>query len=83
MSAKIERPLYVLDTWALLALFWSEPGWKVVQAALGESAVSAISLTETITTLRKIGQTQATVPLFRDQSLEVKDVVPQLLATES
>ena len=55
MSAKIERPLYILDTSALLALFRSEPGWDVVQAALGESAVCAINLTEIITKLIRKG----------------------------
>jgi PIN domain nuclease of toxin-antitoxin system len=55
VSAKIERPLYILDTSALLALFRSEPGWEVVQAALGESAVCAINLTETITKLIRKG----------------------------
>jgi ribonuclease VapC len=55
VSAKIERPRYVLDSSALLAMFHSEPGWDVVQAALGESAVSAINLTETITKLTRKG----------------------------
>lgn len=55
MSTKIERPSYVLDTSALLALFRREPGWEVVQAALGESAVCAVNLTETITKLIRKG----------------------------
>jgi PIN domain nuclease of toxin-antitoxin system len=55
VSAKIERPLYVFDTSALLALFRREPGWEVVQAALGESVVCAINLTETITKLTRKG----------------------------
>jgi ribonuclease VapC len=55
MSVKIEHPRYVLDTSALLALFHSEPGWDVVQAVLGDSAVSAINLTETITKLTRKG----------------------------
>lgn len=55
MSAKIERPLYVLDASALLALFHGEPGWDAVQAVLGESAVCAVNLTETITKLTRKG----------------------------
>ena len=55
MSAKIERPLYVLDAAALIALFHREPGWAVVQAVLGQSAVCAINLTEAITKLTRKG----------------------------
>jgi PIN domain nuclease of toxin-antitoxin system len=55
VSARIERPRYVLDASALLALFHSEPGWDAVQAVLGESAVSAVNLTETIAKLTRKG----------------------------
>jgi ribonuclease VapC len=55
VRSKIEPPLHVLDTSALIALFHREPGWEVVQAVLGHSAVCAINLTEAITKLARKG----------------------------
>jgi PIN domain nuclease of toxin-antitoxin system len=55
VSLKIDRPLNILDASALLALCHREPGWETVQAVLGDSAVCAVNLTETITKLIRKG----------------------------
>ena len=88
MRAKIEHPGYVLDASALIALFHREPGWEAVQAVLGESAISAINLTETITKLtRKGGEPRfverylrgmpmPVVPWDEDLAWESRDMAP-------
>ncbi len=55
MRSKTERTLHILDTSALIALVHREPGWDVVQKVLGNSAVCAINLTETIAKLTRKG----------------------------
>jgi ribonuclease VapC len=43
-----ERPEYVLDSTALIALVTKEPGFERVQELLERSTINAVNLTETI-----------------------------------
>ena len=51
---------YLLDTSALLALFFAEPGEAVVREVLDESAISAVSALEVLVALQKAGMSLAT-----------------------
>jgi ribonuclease VapC len=46
---------YVLDSTAVLALLYSEPGHQYVKEVLGKSAVSAVNLAEIINKLAQMG----------------------------
>jgi PIN domain nuclease of toxin-antitoxin system len=46
---------YVLDSTAVLALLYSEPGHQYVKEVLGKSAVSAVNLAEIVNKLAQMG----------------------------
>ena len=72
MRSKTERPLHILDTSALIALFRREPGWEIVQAALSSAAVCAVNLSETVTKLiRKGGEPRQVERYLRGLSLSI------------
>lgn len=48
---------YVLDTSAILASLWSEPGGKRVASELGSALVSTVNLTELVSKLQDRGAT--------------------------
>ena len=52
MSSSAE---YVLDSTAVLALLYSEPGHQYVKEVLGKSAVSAVNLAEIVNKLAQMG----------------------------
>ena len=71
MSSKIE---YVLDSTAVIALLYAEPGHKYVQEVLDKSAVSAVNLAEVVNKLAQRGPSSEAVreSLFRLE-LRVED----------
>lgn len=72
MKLRTENAGYVLDSSALIALVHGEPGSEVVREVLGESVVSAVNLTETITKLiRQGGEPRLVERYVRGLSLEV------------
>jgi|FLYL01.1.fsa_nt_gi predicted nucleic acid-binding protein len=82
---------YVLDSFALLALFRNEPGGPFVQRLLRTSpressfAMSAVNLGEVIyRTIREYGTTQAQVVLAECRALPIRIVpVDERLAVEA
>jgi ribonuclease VapC len=56
--------LFVLDTSAVLALFWQEPGWERVSEVLerGDHAIGAVNLAELVTKFVDAGLPQDEIP---------------------
>jgi len=72
VKLKTERPRYVLDSSAVIALVRREQGWEKVEAALEHSVISAVNLTESMTKLvRQGGEPRLVERLLRDLGLEV------------
>ena len=72
MNLKAERPHYVLDSSAVIALVRREHGWEKVQAALEHSVISAVNLTESMTRLiRQGGEPRLVERLLKALDLEV------------
>jgi ribonuclease VapC len=76
VKLKTEHPgssrRYVLDSSAVIALVRREPGWETVNAALENSVISAVNLTESITKLiRQGGEPRLVERLLGALDLEV------------
>ena len=72
MKWKTEQPRYVLDSSAVIALVRREQGWEKVNAALENSVISAVNLTESMTKLIRLGGEPRLVErLLRALGLEV------------
>src|SRR5205823_4437031 len=72
MKLKTERPQYVLDSSAVIALVRREQGWEKVNAALEHSVISAVSLAESMTKLiRQGGEPNQVERLLKALDLEV------------
>jgi PIN domain nuclease of toxin-antitoxin system len=72
VKLKTERARYVLDSSAVIALVRREPGWEKVQAALEQSVLSAVNLTESMTKLiRQGGEPRVVERLLKALDLEV------------
>lgn len=56
--------VFVLDTSAILALFWQEPGWERVSEVLerGDHAISAVNLAELASKFVDAGMPLAEIP---------------------
>jgi PIN domain nuclease of toxin-antitoxin system len=72
VKLKTERSQYVLDSSAVIALLRREQGWEKVKAALDQSVISAVNLTETMTKLiRQGGEPRLVERLLKALDLEV------------
>ena len=72
MKLKTEQPRYVFDSSAVIALVRRERGWEKVNAALENSVISAVNLTESMTKLIRLGgESRLVERLLRALGLEV------------
>lgn len=63
----------LFDTSALLALINKEPGYEQLESLLASSCISAVSLSEVVVELRKIG-----VPIAEIEEI-VNEVIPEVI----